>query len=183
MDEYRNRVENDLVPFAHLVTISQAVKGDVDAASQVLEEGSYRNDTVDREALARNLVYARNWAEKWAPESYKVRLLTLPEAREAAESLDQNQLDYLDEAGYWLNKLVSAGLSQNGEVIQNVLYETSKEMGLSPRKAFVAIYTVLIGRTNGPKAGPYIAQISTLLAAKHFLRTYRNDVFGKRSNY
>lgn len=183
MDEYRERDKKLLVPFAHLATIAQAVNGDVDRASRILEEGGYRNDTVDRETLTKYLTYAQNWVERWAPDSYRVKLLSLPEAREAANSLDQKQLDYLDEAGHRLNNLVSAGLSQDGEVIQNVLYDTSKEMGLSPRKAFAAIYTVLIGRNNGPKAGPYIAQISTLIAARHFLRVYRNNVFGQGTEY
>ncbi len=183
MDEYRERDKNSLVPFAHLATIAQAVNGDVDRASHVLEEGGYRNDTADRETLTRYLTYAQNWVESWAPDTYRVKLLSLPDAKEAAKSLDQKQLDYLDEVGHRLNNLVSAGLSQDGEVIQNVLYDTSKEMGLSPRRAFAAIYTVLIGRNNGPKAGPYIAQISTLMAARHFLRVYRNDVFGQGTEY
>ena len=183
MDEYRGRDENALVPFAHLATIAQAVNGNVDRASQVLEEGGYRNDTSDRETLTKYLTYAQNWVEKWAPESYRVKLLSLPDAKEAAKSLDQRQLAYLDEIAFRLNNLVGPGLSQDGDVIQNVLYNTSNEMGLSPRKAFAAIYTVLIGRNNGPKAGPYIAQISTLLAARHFLRTYRDDVFRQGLEY
>jgi lysyl-tRNA synthetase class 1 len=183
MDEYRDRDENSLVPFAHLATISQAVNGDVDRASHILEEGGYVYDTSDRETLRKYLTYAQNWVERWAPESYRIILLSLPDAREAAKSLDQEQLEYLDEVGHRLNNLVGAGLSNDEDMIQNVLYNTSKEMGLSPRKAFAAIYTVLIGRNNGPKAGPYIAQISTLLAARHFLRTYRDDVSREGSEF
>ncbi|MGB3682118.1 MAG: lysine--tRNA ligase [Rubrobacteraceae bacterium] len=183
MDEYRGREENALVPFAHLATISQVVDGNVDKASHVLEEGGYRNDTSDKETLVKYLAYAQNWVESWAPDSYQIKLLSLPDAKEAAKSLDQQQLDYLDEVGYRLNNLVSVGFSQNEEVIQSVLYDTSKEMGLSPRKAFAAVYTVLIGRKNGPKAGAYIAQRSTMLVVKHFRRAYRNDVFGQGDEY
>ena len=179
MDEYRARAREGLVPFAHLVTIAQAVEGNVDEASRILEEGGYRKDTSDREILTRNLKYAQNWAKEWAPESYRIRLLSLSEAREAARNLDATQLDYLDRASYNLNLLVGSGRPQEGEVIQDVLYSTALQCQLSPRKAFAAIYTVLIGRNSGPKAGPYIAQIGPFIAMRHFLRTYRNNVFGQ----
>src|SRR5215203_1367005 len=75
MDEYRERAEYGLVPFAHLAMVAQTVGDDVGAAGRILETGGYRKDTADREALARNLEYARNWANEWAPDSFRLRLL------------------------------------------------------------------------------------------------------------
>src|ERR687894_3053751 len=69
MDEYRASVEENPVPFTHLVTVAQTVGTDVDAAAQMLSRGGYEEATGDREKLARDLSYARNWAEGWAPES------------------------------------------------------------------------------------------------------------------
>ncbi|MEJ7819117.1 MAG: lysine--tRNA ligase [Rubrobacteraceae bacterium] len=177
MDEYRDRSRNSLVPFSHLVTIAQTVEGNVNAASRVLEAGGYRQDTVDLSELAKNLEYAQAWARDWAPESYKIKLLTLSDARKAAEALDETQLKYLDEAGYRLNSLAGTEFARDGDRIQDLLYSTTLEFDLRPRKAFAAIYTVLIGKKSGPKAGPFIAQIGPYIAVRHFVSTYRNDIF------
>jgi lysyl-tRNA synthetase class 1 len=170
MDEQRDRVKNKLVPFAHLATIAQTFGNDVDAAIQVLEEGGYREDTTDRKSLAENLEYARNWAQEWAPESYRVQLLDLAEVRYEAGNLSDTQRSYLEEAAYNLSLLGDSAEAQDGEIIQDILYDTVSEFDLKPQKAFAAVYTALLGKKNGPKAGPYIAQIGIWQVQKRFLR-------------
>ena len=168
MDEYRDRVGKRLVPFVHLATISQIVDGDIDAAVQILLQGGYREDVSDRQELAEYLNYARNWAAQWAPESYKFRILALEEAAEAASDLDDKQLGYLNEVAGLLD------VSMDGDLIQNILYAKAQELDLKPGKAFAAIYTVLLGRKNGPKAGPFIAQVGIWISQQRFLRSTRD---------
>src|SRR5215203_1243225 len=95
MDEYRASVEKDPVPFTHLVTVAQTVGTDVDAAAEMLRRGGYEAAARDREKLARELSYARIWAEEWAPESLRLRILDEDEAKEAASGLDADQRGYL----------------------------------------------------------------------------------------
>src|ERR687889_322810 len=95
MDEYRAQTGESYVPFTHLVTVAQTVGDDVDAAAEMLRRGGYEEVARDRERLARELAYARKWAEEWAPESMRLRLLSGEEAREAAEGLDDDQREYL----------------------------------------------------------------------------------------
>jgi lysyl-tRNA synthetase class 1 len=45
----------------------------------------------------------------------------------------------------------------DGEAVQDLLYSTAIEGGLKPKRAFAAVYKVLLGKTSGPKAGPFIA--------------------------
>jgi lysyl-tRNA synthetase class 1 len=45
----------------------------------------------------------------------------------------------------------------SGDEVQNLLYSTAVELGLKPKRAFAALYTVLLGRKSGPKAGPFVA--------------------------
>ena len=151
MDEYRASVEENPVPFTHLVTVAQTVGTDVDAAAEMLRRGGYEEAAQDREKLARDLSYARNWAEEWAPESLRLTILDEQGAREAASGLDAEQREYL--------AAVAGELKQDldGDAVQDLLYSTAIERGLKPKRAFAAVYTVLLGRKSGPKAGPFIA--------------------------
>lgn len=173
MDEYRADVGELTVPFAHLVTIAQTVGGDTGAAIEMLLQGGYREAVSDHNKLTRDLSYARNWAEKWAPESSRFRILLLPEAAKAAKDLDEDQRSYLDTVAPRLEN------SMGGEVVQNILYSTASEIGIKPKKAFSAIYTVLLGKKNGPKAGPFIAGLSTDVVQQRFLSVSRDTMGGE----
>jgi lysyl-tRNA synthetase, class I len=157
MDEYRSETEEDPVPFTHLVTIAQTVPGATEGgpplslAAALLARGGYEGAAGDPKKLARDLTYALNWAEEWAPESLRLRILTPEEAAEAAAGLDQEQREYLRELSDELRS------DLDGEEVQDLLYRTAVERGLKPKRAFAALYTVLLGKKSGPKAGPFIA--------------------------
>ena len=151
MDEYRAEVGEDYVPFTHLVTVAQTVGEDADAAAEMLRRGGYEEAARDRVRLALDLYYARNWAAEWAPESMRLGLLDPEESREAAAGLDDEQREYLSEVAGRLRP------EMDGEAVQDVLYSTAIHRGLKPKRAFAAVYKVLIGKTSGPKAGPFIA--------------------------
>ena len=87
----------------------------------------------------------------------------MPQAAEAARSLDEDQLRYLNEVA----GLLEDGMS--GDVVQNILYEKAIELGLKPKRAFAAVYTVLLGKKSGPKAGPFITSIGVWLARQRLL--------------
>jgi lysyl-tRNA synthetase class 1 len=160
MDEYRAETGEPYVPFTHLVTVAQTVGEDTDAAAQMLRRGGYEEAV--GEGLADDLYYARNWAAEWAPESMRLGLLDPAESEQAAASLDDEQREYLRE--------VSARLraEMDGEAIQEVLYSTAIERGLKPKRAFAAVYRVLLGKTSGPKAGPFIAGLTLDQVSERF---------------
>ena len=162
MDEYHAERGEPFVPFTHLVTVAQTVGNDADAAAEMLRRGGYEEAAADREKVARNLAYARNWAEGWAPESMRLRLLSEAEAREAAEGLDYDQREYL--------AAVAENLSpeMGGDEVQDLLYSAAVERGLKPKKAFAAVYTVLLGRKSGPKAGPFVAGLPVEMVRERF---------------
>ena len=162
MDEYRASVEENPVPFTHLVTVAQTVGADVDAAAQMLSRGGYEEAARDRERLARYLSCARNWAEGWAPESLRLRILDEGEAEEAAAGLDAEQREYLAAVAGELEQAL------DGDAVQDLLYSTAVGRGLKPKKAFAAVYTVLLGRKSGPKAGPFIAGLPVEVVRERF---------------
>ena len=151
MDEFRAETREPFVPFTHLVTVAQTVGGDVKTAAGMLRRGGYAEAAEDYEKLARDLSYARNWAESWAPESMRLGLLDPGESREVAADLDEEQRAYLREVSEKLSP------EMDGDAVQDLLYSTAIGRGLKPKRAFAAIYRVLLGKTSGPKAGPFIA--------------------------
>jgi lysyl-tRNA synthetase class 1 len=154
MDEYRAETGESYVPFAHLVTVAQTVGDDIEAAARMLRRGGYDDAASDTDRLARDLRFARNWAAEWAPESMRLGLLGLEESREAAAGLDDEQRAYLREVSERLEP------EMDGEAVQDVLYSTAIGRGLKPKRAFAAVYRVLLGKGSGPKAGPFIAGLT-----------------------
>jgi lysyl-tRNA synthetase, class I len=163
MDEYRAETGEPFVPFTHLVTVAQTVGENVNTAAEMLRRGGYEEAARDREKLARDLAYARNWAGEWAPESMRLRLLSVQEAREASESLDDEQRAYLAALAEKL------GPDLDGDEVQDLLYSTAVERGLKPKRAFAAVYTVLLGRKSGPRAGPFVAGLPVEMVRERFL--------------
>ena len=176
MDEYRADTEEKPVPFTHLATVAQAAAGDPDLAAEMLRRGGYEEAASNPEKLRRDLLYVRNWTEEWAPESLKLGLLKPQEAVEAAKGLDEDQLRYLDEVARMLEK------GMDGDAVQNLLYGRAVELGLKPKKAFAAVYAVLLGKKSGPKAGPFIASVGVEAARERFSRVRKDTtVSGGRS--
>ncbi len=153
MDEYRAEKGDPFVPFTHLVTVAQTVGDDVETAAGMLRRGGYEAAAEDPGKLSRNLFYARNWAAEWAPESMRLQILEPAEAAARAAGLDDDQLRYLATVAAKLE----TGL--DGDAMQDLLYSATKETGVKPKKAFTAVYTVLLGRNQGPKAGPFVASL------------------------
>jgi lysyl-tRNA synthetase class 1 len=153
VDEFNAEHGGIDVPFSHLALVAQTVGGNVDAAATMLERGGYEDAARDRERLARDLSYARNWARDWAPESMRIGLLGPEESRQVAAGLDEEQREYLAD--------ISAKLrpEMEGDAIQDLLYSTAVGRGLKAKRAFAAVYEVLLGKTSGPKAGPFVASL------------------------
>ncbi len=162
MDEYRASVETKPVPFNHLVTVAQTVGTDAGAAAEMLRRGGYEEAAKDPEKLAQDLSYARAWAEEWAPESMRVRVLSREEASEAAKGLDADQREYLAAVAEALRPEL------DGWAVQDLLYSTAVERGLKPKRAFAAVYTVLLGKKSGPKAGPFVAGLPVEMVRGRF---------------
>ena len=162
MDEYRAEAGEPFVPFTHLVTVAQTVGDDVDTAAEMLRRGGYGGAAEDRDKLAQDLRYARNWAVGWAPESMRLGLLEVEASREASAGLDDEQRAYLRVVSEKL------GPEMDGEAVQDILYSTAIGRGLKPKRAFAAVYTALLGKTSGPKAGPFIAGLTPEQVAQRF---------------
>jgi lysyl-tRNA synthetase class 1 len=162
MDEFNAETGGSEVPFNHLALVAQTVGEDVEAAATMLGRGGYEEAARDPERLARELRYARNWARDWAPESMRIGLLPPEESREFAAGLDAEQREYLAAIAGKLEP------GMGGDGVQDLLYSTAIEMGLKPKRAFAALYKALLGKTSGPKAGPFLAGLPPEEVRKRF---------------
>src|SRR3989344_1385133 len=101
-------------------------------------------ETIKKEGLTDWAKYARIWIEKYAPESEK--FLVQKEMPEEARNLSDLQKQFLQKIASELDE------QWNAEDFQKELYEIAKNLNLSSKDAFAAIYLSLIGKNHGPKA-------------------------------
>ncbi len=128
-----------------------------------MEEG------IKNEGLEDWAKYARVWVEKYAPESDKFSIQqSLPEG---AKNLSENQKKYLLKISMELNK------DWKPEDFQVNLFEWSKELNLPSKDAFSAIYTTLLNKSYGPKAGWIILSLDKEFVKKRFRDAYSDNAY------
>jgi lysyl-tRNA synthetase class 1 len=136
--------------FAHLALLVQ-IPG-VDVGTRIEAEKGSPLTAREREILNERAAAARGWLETYAPERARitVRHDALPTE---AETLDADQRAYLAS----LADAVVAEPPSGGDAWQAAIYAASEAAGLSPGRAFAALYLAFLGRTNGPRAGWLLA--------------------------
>ena len=117
-------------------------------------------DTIREKGLEEWAVYARIWLERFAPESEKFDVQQV--TPEAAKNLTDSQKVFLKKISQLLDT------HSDAEEFQKAMYETAKETGVSSKDAFGAIYTALLGKASGPKAGWLILSLEKNFVQKRF---------------
>jgi lysyl-tRNA synthetase class 1 len=96
-----------------------------------------KNQTAD-EDLRKRMEFAFNWIRDFE------------EIKETAVILTAEEKGALTE----LMEVLKA--TDEGEKIQNAIFNTAKKHGLQPASFFKTLYTVLMGAPQGPRLGPYV---------------------------
>jgi len=99
--------------------------------------------------LEERIYFAKQWLERYAPEEFKFEYQeVLPNI---SSILGQRQLQFLRALVPLLeSKYLGAGFS--GDDLQQDIFEIAKKEGLGGKKAFEALYIILIGKDHGPRA-------------------------------
>jgi lysyl-tRNA synthetase class 1 len=108
------------------------------------DKGSVLNIT-ERKILSERIQYAQKWLQNYASEEEIISVA--PTMPQIARNLSSLQKKFLLE----VIKMLEIG--KYGDDLQNRLYQKSKELKISPKEAFSAIYLSILGRPSGPKAG------------------------------
>ncbi len=116
-------------------------------------------DKDEQRILDERTKYAKIWLKDYAPDEFVFQIDD--QVGEQTMSLSDLQIKYLREVDELIKQPISGP-----EELQQQLYDLSRKVGLSPKKAFQALYTSLIGKTFGPKAAWLIYDQQKTVRAK-----------------
>lgn len=118
------------------------------------------DSAIKEQGLEEWATYAKIWIDRFAPDAEKFSVHK--EIPEIAKQLSENQKKFL---GLVAQQLDSAS---NAEELQKNLFEWAKTAGISSKEAFSAVYTSLIGKDHGPKAGWLVLSLDKTFVKKRF---------------
>jgi lysyl-tRNA synthetase, class I len=105
----------------------------------------------DKDELAEREHYAQHWLSACAPEDYRFEIQeTLPAAAKALSAEQKKALG--DIAAF-----VKNASKLDGQVLHTALHDIRSTSGLTPKLFFEALYTVILGKQSGPKAGWFLS--------------------------
>jgi len=82
-------------------------------------------------------------------------VLYLDSMPEKAKTLAAEQVTYLE----LLATNLAADVKWDGEELQNLLFSTSKQVEVSQKSAFAAVYYTFLNKERGPKAGSLLSYL------------------------
>lgn len=98
----------------------------------------------EKKILSERLTYAIYWLNNYAPDDYRYQISTklYPEI-----DLSESQWSFLNDLSpIWQQ-------AQDPEKLQSEIFQLAKAKNIDPKDAFRALYTVLLDKSYGPRAG------------------------------
>jgi lysyl-tRNA synthetase class 1 len=140
------------VPFNHLVAVYQAARENSDEVKAILERTGYEEAVRDQwPVVERELVFVKNWLEKYAPDSVKFSVQDeLPDVELSAEQ---------KAALAKLGDTIEVEKDLNAQGMHDAIYAAAESAGLKAGKVFQGLYRVLLAQDSGPKAGWFLASL------------------------
>ena len=130
--------------------LSQGLSDD-EVFEKITKEKNGNLDDSEKSIFEERLKYAKIWLQDFAPDEYKFELTN--EVPAGAKNLTVAQKEFLSKTLKIINE------SSDPQALQISLYELTKQLGLTPKDAFGALYISLIDKTHGPRAGALILNI------------------------
>jgi lysyl-tRNA synthetase class 1 len=125
------------------------IASDFSGICEVLNRSGY--DGYDEESVRRRVVNVRNWLTSYAPDSARFEVQeALPDA---VKNLSDEQRAGLVE----LASRIQGGVAAKD--MHDLVYAVAEETGIPVSKMFQAIYTSLLGKRSGPRAGYFMASL------------------------
>lgn len=114
---------------------------------------------IEKEEIENRIKIAKKWLEIYAPENYKFTVQEkLPEL---ARNLSTEQKEFLRKVSD-----IMESKDFSGEDLHKEIHQIKKEMTISPREAFSAIYLTFLGKDSGPQAGWLLASLDKNFVVK-----------------
>jgi len=158
-------------PSYRFMTVAYQIAGnDAEKVFEILKKNSHlpermKNkkfneiDVDDLERLKHRLNHTKNWLETYAPEFVKFSVLKkLPKI----ELNDTQKLFLLKVADLLENR------NYTSEEFHDAMYLIIHDLDMKPQKAFQAIYKVITGKKQGPRAAAFVLSLDKDLVIKRF---------------
>jgi lysyl-tRNA synthetase class 1 len=140
------------LPYRHLVTLIQIGKNWKNVKNTLIRTGQIPKNLKkeDEEHLKQRIEHVQYWLETFAPNTVKF---------EVKEKLPKTTLS--KEQNIFLSKLKEEipDLKWEPEAIHNKIYEISEENKIQIKKAFQAMYQIILGQEQGPRAGYFLSNL------------------------
>ena len=110
---------------------------------------------IDEDAVKLRIKYVKIWLEKFG---------------EKAPTLEVGKKKEMSDKQKELLQVLAKDLSEemSEDEVQNFIYNKGKDLGLKPAETFQAVYLVLLGKDQGPKAGVLIKSVGLAEVKKKF---------------
>lgn len=139
------------VAFSHLVASYQAALKDPTKTLEIIQRTENKSiSSEEQEIIKAELVFIDRWLKKWAPEDVKFELAEKVNASQFSES----EKKYLRELS---DRITKAPPDADGEWFHKAIYDLKAEVGMEPKAMFETLYSALIGKSSGPRAGWFLS--------------------------
>ena len=157
-----NNSKPDILPYKHLVTLSQS-KTDVDEIISALKRTGEINN-INKEKLESRLNCIKQWIKNYAPESVIFEI----QKKKPEIKMTKNQKKCIN----LLNKKFQK-INWTPEEIHNAFYDLQENSGIPAKDFFRIIYNILLNKEKGPRLGFFLATLDKNFVIKR-LESYQS---------
>lgn len=148
----------ELPQFSVCVNAIQIAVGNIKKAKEVLKKTGHPYKNADE-----RLKLAWNWVQKYAPEQFKFTVKqNLEEIKEdiRLNTWSEEIKELLSETADEIEK------EKTGDELQQFIFETAKKKEIPIKIAFMTFYQLILGKSRGPKLGPFLTSLNKEFAVK-----------------
>ncbi|MCK4929357.1 MAG: lysine--tRNA ligase, partial [Methanosarcinales archaeon] len=146
------------IPSKHMVTAVPIADHSFDYLLTVLERGGY--DVSEPETIRERVDNVEIWLETFAPPMLKFKV---------NEQLPPEVRNFNEEQRHAMRLLAERMPDfEEGQAIHDGIYNTAKEIGMSPKKLFQTIYQAILGTKSGPRLGYFLVSLDRDFVVERF---------------
>ncbi|MGC9517624.1 MAG: lysine--tRNA ligase [Methanomicrobiales archaeon] len=139
--------------------IYKILKKNSQLPSEMSHKEFYDISENDRQRLVNRIEQVKNWLELYAPDFVKFEVQEeMPDVK-----LSENQGEFILKVARILETS-----DPTPEELHDEMYVLMRQLDMKPQKAFQAIYKILIGKKQGPRAASFVLSLDKDFVIKRF---------------
>ena len=161
------------VPFTFLAVVSQIAKTGEEII-EILRRTSHIKaelDVLDKEELISRAERARNWVNKYGPESLRFEF---SDEFPAELKLEEKEVMAIEAIA---NFLIEANEFSERD-LKDLVYSQAREKEINPKKLFRLLYTLIIGKEKGPRLYSLVSAIGSKRVGEKLMKVAKSVRLG-----